>query len=308
MSQTSISPKTFTATEALAAYRRVKLTASSGTAVEYADQSDSDSFIGTTVDAAAITATVPVALKGCQETVKCTAADSFAVGATLYAADDGKVSDSSSGNAIGTALEAATADGDIVECLLDNGASAIQSTRATWSQEDATVYPVRVTELRVWDAPSTVAVAATAANDDLAVVYNTFGTAAPTVETGDLKNAGATSRKVGFQFALPVEYVAGETITLRINAGMKTTVASASATLDAEVTNQDDATTDICATAAQSINSLTAANKDFTITPTNCAAGDLLDVVLTMAVNDSGTGTAVIGKINSIQMLLDVKG
>ncbi len=308
MSQACKSPKTFTATEALAAFRRVKLTSGSGTAVEYADQSDSSSYLGITLNDAAIGEQVAVELKGVQQTFQVVAADSFSVGAVLYAANDGKVSDSSSGNAIGTALEAATADGDIIEATIDGGAAAIQGTRTTWAQEDAAVYPVKITDLRVWDAPSTVAVAATAANDDLAVVYNTFGTANPTVETGDLKNAGATSRKVGFQFALPVEYVAGETITLRLNAGMKTTVASVSATVDAQVTNQDDPTTDICATAAQSINSLTAANKDFTITPTNAAPGDLLDVVLTVAVNDSGTATAVIGQINKIQLLLDVKG
>jgi hypothetical protein len=39
------------------------------------------------------------------------------VGATLYGAVDGKVKDTASGTAQGTALEAATADGDIVEVL-----------------------------------------------------------------------------------------------------------------------------------------------------------------------------------------------
>lgn len=160
----------------------------------------------------------------------------------------------------------------------------------------------------MWDAPSTVAVAATAANDDLAVVYNTFLTAGPTIESGDLKNAGATTRKVGFEFTVPVEYVAGETMTLRINAGMKTTVASVSATVDAQVARRAAPTVDICATNAASINSLTAADKDFTLTPTNLVPGDILDVVLSVAVNDSGTGTAVIGQINTIKVLADIQG
>ena len=124
MSQKCKSPKTFTATEALAAFRRVKLTSASGVAVEYADQTDSSGFIGVTNAPALITAQIAVDLKGASETFKCVAADTFAVGATLYAADDGKVSDSASGETIGTALEVATAAGDIVECILDAGSSS----------------------------------------------------------------------------------------------------------------------------------------------------------------------------------------
>ncbi len=139
------------------------------------------------------------------------------------------------------------------------------------------------------------------------MVYNTFGTAGPSIETGDVKN-GNSARKVGFQFALPVEYVAGETLTLRINAGMKTTVAGTSCTVDVNAYRQADPTVDICATNAQSINSLTAADKDFTLTPTACVPGDLIDIVLTITYVDAVNGTAVIGKIYSVTMLADVKG
>src|SRR5574343_27922 len=86
MSQFTISPKSFTAGEALAAFRRVKL---STTSAVYADQADTGNFIGFTL----------------------------AAGASLYAADDGKVSDTASGAAIGVAMEAAGADGDVVEVL-----------------------------------------------------------------------------------------------------------------------------------------------------------------------------------------------
>ena len=124
MSQECSSPKNFIATEALAAFRRVKLTAASGVAVEYADQSDSSSYIGVTLEAVAIGEHVAVALKGASQTFKCVASEALAVGATLYAADDGKVADTSSGNAIGTALEVATADADVIECVLDAGSSS----------------------------------------------------------------------------------------------------------------------------------------------------------------------------------------
>jgi hypothetical protein len=307
MSQECESPKTFLATEVLAAHRRVKLTSATGDHVEYADKADSSSYLGITVGPAlAIEDPVGVELKGVTKTHKATAADSFAVGAVLYAADSGKVSDSSSGNAIGTALEAAGADGDIVEVILDGGAAAIQGTRATWAQEDAVVYPIPLTDLRTWDNLA-VNIPATAANDDLALVTGTAGSAAPQVQGADF---GATNddKYTSFMFKLPPEYVAGETITLRCRAAMQV-IADATATLDAMVYRQAAPTVDICATGAQSVNSATVANYDFTITPTDCVPGDLLRVILRFQGTDSGNAANYIQLLLSrIQMLLDIKG
>jgi hypothetical protein len=92
---------------------------------------------------------------------------------------------------------------------------------------------------------------------------------------------------------------------------METTGASASATLDVEVDKSDRAAglgSDLCATAAQTINSLTFANKDFTITPTGLSAGDVLDVRLTVTVTDSATATAVTASIGAVEFLVDIKG
>lgn len=202
---------------------------------------------------------------------------------------------------------AETSSGNTIKMTLESRDASTSTLRSALGQNDLQPYPVPVGALAVWDAPGVRAVAATGANDDLAVVYNTFLTAGPSIETGDVKN-GNSARKVGFQFSLPPEYVAGETVTLRINAGMKTTVAGTSCTVDAQVARSADPTVDICATSAQSINSLTAADKDFTITPTDCFPGDLLDVVLTITYVDAVNGTAVIGKIYSVTWLLDIKG
>lgn len=307
MSQECKSPKAFLATEILAAFRRVKLSAGTGDHVEYADQSDSSSYLGVTIGPApAIEDQVGIALKGVMKTFKVTAADSFAVGAVLYAADDGKVSDSASGNAIGTALEAATADGDIVEAILDGGAAAIQGTRATWSQEDAVVYPVPLTDLRTWDDLA-VNIPATAANDDLALITGTAGSAAPQVEGADFGET-TEAKNTAFMFELPPEYVAGETITLRVRAKMKV-IADDVCQLDAEVYRQAAPTVDVCATAIQSINSAVAADIDFTITPTDCVAGDLLNVILYVTGTDASTSDPnVTAVIERIEMLLDIKG
>ena len=112
--------KTFTATEALEAARRVKLTSGSGTAVEYAD--DSDDYIGVTLAKAAITTPVVVALKRAYPgSVEITASAVITAGATIYGADDGKVSAvSSSTDKYGKALEAASGGGAIIESVMDD--------------------------------------------------------------------------------------------------------------------------------------------------------------------------------------------
>jgi hypothetical protein len=118
---------TLIAGEALEAYRRVKLHTTANQVV-YADQVDSDGDIGITMEKVAAGAPVAIRLKGPHEKIPGVASEAFAWGATLYAAADGKISDTASGNPIGTALEAATADGDVVSWLPDFGAASQPST------------------------------------------------------------------------------------------------------------------------------------------------------------------------------------
>ena len=112
------SPMNFTSTEALGIYRRVKLTASSGTAVEYADEGDF--AIGVTCENVAISKTVSVKDVKDPGTQILTAAGAISAGASVYAADDGKIATTVSGMIIGTALEAALADGDQIEVYLNS--------------------------------------------------------------------------------------------------------------------------------------------------------------------------------------------
>jgi hypothetical protein len=110
---------------------------------------------------------------------------------------------------------------------------------------------------------------------------------------------------------LPECYEAGETVTLSLSAGMVTTVASSSCTVDVECYKIDKITgigSDLCTTSATTINSLVFAAKVFTITPSGLTAGDVLDVRLTIACNDAATGTAVTPTIAAIDFLCDIKG
>lgn len=184
--------------------------------------------------------------------------------------------------------------------------------RAQLSQEALNPYGVPLTSMRVWDALSSL-LPATAASDDLGITTGTWGTSAPTIRTSDGKNT-TTTQRLAFLFVVPSEYDTGETVTLRISAGMVTTVASSSATVDAEIYELNKtgglggAPDDLVTTAATTINSLTKGNKDFTVTSSGLAPGDILIVRLTIAITDVATATAVIGEIGAVDMLLDVRG
>ncbi|MEN6424021.1 MAG: capsid cement protein [Phycisphaerales bacterium] len=106
------SKRTFTAGADLAAHRRVKL---SGTSVVYAG--DEEDAIGVTEFAALLGEDITVRLINTGGTFEVTAAGAIAAGGAVYPAADGKV-EATGTNAKGTALDAATADGDIIECLL----------------------------------------------------------------------------------------------------------------------------------------------------------------------------------------------
>lgn len=106
------SKRTFTAGAALAARRRVKL---SGASVVYAG--DEEDAIGVTEFAVALGEDVTIRLINTGGTFEVEAAGAITAGGSVYAAADGKV-EATGTNAKGAALEAATADGDIIECLL----------------------------------------------------------------------------------------------------------------------------------------------------------------------------------------------
>lgn len=126
---------TFTANGALGARVRVKLTSASTTdppQVEIAGAGEQ--HIGYTKYAVATGALVAVEGREGSFIKEVVSAEAFAVGATLYAAAAGQVKDTSQGSAIGIAVEAATASGEIVQ-MIDFG--VLSTTAATVSVADA---------------------------------------------------------------------------------------------------------------------------------------------------------------------------
>lgn len=108
--------RTFVADEAIAIYTRVKL--DSDGRVTTAGLTDKE--VGTAVTpAAAAGDPITVKLRTGAGTHKMIAVEALAIGATVYTEAAGKVQDTAQATAfqVGTALEAATADGDVIEVL-----------------------------------------------------------------------------------------------------------------------------------------------------------------------------------------------
>ena len=181
--------------------------------------------------------------------------------------------------------------------------------RSKLAQDNLKPYPIKSTEWKVWDTLQQLPT--TSSSDDLGLYPGTWGTTPWMVRTADVK---ATSPTVyaACEVELPAEYVDGETVTLRALAGMITTVADTSATIDFEVFKKGETGasvgSDICATSATTLNSLTFGNIDFTITPTGLVAGSMLQVRMKIAVVDAATATAVIAAVEQVKLLCDVKG
>lgn len=201
-----------------------------------------------------------------------------------------------------------TGDQKITGNLQVAGSITPRRPRTERQQRELVAFPVPLTSLRVFDAMQTN-LPGTAASDDLGISGGTYGTDAPKLVTSDAK-ATTVTQKGRFTLRVPEDYEDGETIKLRLSAGMNTTVSDGTATVDVSAyVNGRDGTidgSDLVTTAATTINSLTFADKDFTIDGSGLSAGDELDILITIAITDAATGTAVIGAIGAIELLADI--
>ena len=166
----------------------------------------------------------------------------------------------------------------------------------------AVIYTAGQFLIELWGTPAT---------NLLNYVPATHGTNAPSLQTPDFKNNhAATSYIARGELQIPWEYIAASTVKIRLHAGMLTTVASEACTVDLTVYKSDEDSTstgDLCATAAQDINSLTFADFDFTITASTLSPGDLLDVLITVSADDDDDSGDMKACIGSIQLLCDVR-
>lgn len=168
--------------------------------------------------------------------------------------------------------------------------------------------------MRAWrehDAYATNLPGTPVGGDHLGCVGGTFNTNAPSLQTDDFGgNAAVEHFYARAEIPLPWNYVAGQTVKIRVHAGVLTTVASESATVDLQVYSSDEdetSTGDLCTTTAEDINSLVFADSDFTITATSLNPGDILDVMIDVAVDDDTDSGIMKACIGSVQLLCDVR-
>lgn len=227
--------------------------------------------------------------------------------ATVYAAASGKIA--TSGTLIrGMAMEAASGSGSVIKVWTGRASITGTVARSNLVQDDLQPYPIANEAWYLWDSTIHAPLGATALSaDDLIYTLGTLATSEPVLTGTDFGGSNAT-QKARIRVVIPAEYVAGQAITLRASAFTGTTVADTSSTIDFNVYRAAAPTVDICATAAQSINALTAANKDFTLTPTNCVPGDVLDILMTYAGVDGGNLGVIVPTINSVVLLYSIKG
>jgi len=206
-----------------------------------------------------------------------------------------------------TNVEMVLPDGAITNATVNTNAGIETSKLESRTSQ---IFPVAFNNFFVWDAAQTN-LPGTAANDDLAIITGTLGTDSPTLQTGDLKAAGSTTRYAGFTVSVPQNYQDGQTFIVRLRGGMITTVADTAATIDLQlyaVDRDGGVSADLCQTSSASINSLTKASVDFTIDATGLDPGDLLMGRIAILVNDGATGTAVIGECSHAEIRCTTRG
>lgn len=297
--------RTFIASAALAANRRVRLDASGK--IAYSAATDTD-CIGITRNATfAADEAVAVDLVTAQGTLQVETAGAVLITDTLYAAAAGKV-DTSGSVLVGDPCAAASGSGSIVEFVQTPTAVLGAIARSALTQDALKPYTVTLNRMGVAATLALLGASAGTPSGAFGLTPGTHGSATPKL-IGEAASGNAKSDACRFLFTLPAEYDAAETITLRVRARV-TGLVQVSETIDAAVFKSDNAAgvgSDLCTTAAQTLTA-SFANYDFTVTPAGLAAGDTLDILLTGALDDTGGTANKLIEIGAVQMLLDVKG
>lgn len=179
------------------------------------------------------------------------------------------------------------------KCSFQGGFDPVDRTGVI--NAESMVHPIDLTKFFVSTTGQPLPNAAT--GSIIGIEPGTFGTGCPVLTSGtDVKNS-TVSRSARLLYELPPTYVAGSSVTIRLNAATRTTVATASSTVDVQAYKVGASGLvdggDLCSTADQSINSVSFADKDFVLSGATLQPGDMLDILVTLASTDSATPTVV---------------
>ncbi len=176
------------------------------------------------------------------------------------------------------------------------------------AQQDDQPYNIPLSDMRVTGTLAVLGNSAGTPSGAFGITPGSHGTNSPKL-IGEAANANSKTNKCRFFFGLPAEYVANQSVTVRVHARITGNVA-VSQTIDVTAyksNGEAGVSADLCATAAQTLTS-SFADYDFVITSTGLAAGDMLDIELTGVADDTGGTANKLIEIGSVEVLLDVKG
>ncbi len=200
------------------------------------------------------------------------------------------------------------ATGATARLSLKSTESPTSVSRASLGQDDLAVYNVKLATLEATGTGAQLGASAGTPSGAMGLTIGAHGTNSPLV-VGESASGNSKTNYSRFQFALPAEYVSGETITLRVRAKATGTL-NVTKSLDAQCYVSDGGGgigSDICATTVQALTT-SFANYDFTITPTSRVAGDMLDIQLVTVADDTGATNNKLIQIGAVELLLDIKG
>ncbi len=177
--------------------------------------------------------------------------------------------------------------------------------RTNLLQQDAVRYNIPLSAAQYADGDP---IDATGAAGDPKIVNGGWGDGNLHIE-GQAADNNTKTETYMLEFSLPVEYVAGQTVSFFAIAEYDGAGTLTTKTVDIEVYGDDrDGTpsADLNATAAQTITT-SVVQYDFTITPTTLNPGDLLRIYVRTVMVETGTNPAT-PKIYTHGLLLDIKG
>jgi len=111
-------------------------------------------------------------------------------------------------------------------------------------------------------------------------------------------------------FMLPPNYVAGSAITIKFTAKYSGSGTAGTKTLDMEAYKLAKAGTvgsDLCSTTVQTITS-SSVEYSFTVTPTGLVAGDKVQIIGTLVVQETGNVSTLTGEVSDARACYDIKG
>ncbi len=215
-------------------------------------------------------------------------------GADVYAAADGKVA--ASGSVYVGQARTTCVDGDEVEVLPKPFEQGVKP------------FVIPMAALRATGTLQQLGNTAGTPTGAMGITAGSHGSASPLAVTESASGASVTNL-ARFELVVPPEYIDGDPITVRVRC-RESAASTVGATINLEAHESDGGGgvgADICATDPQDIDT-TFTDYDFTLTPTNVVAGDVIDCELTMVVNDTGGSVGAVGQIGKVTVLPGVIG